>query len=103
MATYPSERYNKPNWLKLHSNHCFIAKNSNATTLLIGDSIVAGLTRYPYVWKKYFADNSVNFGIGGDPVENVLWRSINLPKLSSLNKIVILCGTNNISFQKELP
>ena len=95
MATIPTKRHNKPNWLNLHNNHCLIAKNSEATTLLIGDSIVAGLTRYPDTWKKYFA-GAVNFGIGGDRVEHVLWRSKNLPKLTSLNKIVILCGTNNI-------
>ena len=96
MASIPSQRYNKSNWLILHNNHCLLAKNSNATTLIIGDSIIAGLNRYPSVWNKYFGNNSVNFGIRGDRVQNVLWRSINLPILSSLSKIVILCGTNNI-------
>ena len=96
MASIPSQRYNKPNWLILHNNHCLLAKNSNATTLLIGDSIIACLNRYPSVWNKYFGNNSVYFGIRGDRVQNVLWRSINLPILSSLSKIVILCGTNNI-------
>ena len=84
MASIPSQRYNKPNWLILHNNHCLLAKNSNATTLLIGDSIIAGLNRYPSVWNKYFGNNSVNFRIRGDRVENVLCRSINLPILSSL-------------------
>ena len=96
MASIPSQRYNKPNWLILHNNHCLLAKNSNATTLLIGDSIIADLSRYPSAWNKYFGNNSVNFRIRGDRVQNVLWRSINLPILSSLSKIVILCGTNNI-------
>ena len=96
MALIPSQRYSKPNWLILHKNRCLLAKNSIATTLLIGDSIIAGLNRYPSVWNKYFGNNSVNFGIRGDRVQNVLWRSINLPILSSLSKTVILCGTNNI-------
>ena len=82
MASIPSQRYNKPNWLILHNNHCLLAKNSNATTLLIGDSIIACLNRYPNVWNKYFGNNSVNFGIRGDCVQNVLWRSINFPILS---------------------
>ena len=47
--------------------------------------------------KNIFLRNSVNFGVGGDRVENVLWRSQNLPILPSLNKITILCGTNNIN------
>ena len=97
MTTIPTERFNKLNWFKPHNHHCTVAEKSNATTLLIGDSIVAGLSRYPNVWKKYFLRNSVNFGIGGDRVENVLWRSQNLPILPSLNKIIILCGINNIN------
>ena len=77
MTTIPTERFNKLNWFKLHNHHCTVAEKSNATTLLIGDFIVAGLSRYPNVWKKYFLHNSVNFGIGGDRVENILWRSQN--------------------------
>ena len=96
MASILSQRYNKPNWLILHNNHCLLAKNSNATTLLIDDSITGGLNRYPSVWNKYFGNNPVNFGIRGDCNQNVLWRSIDLPILSSLSKFVILCGTNNI-------
>ena len=92
MASIPSQRYNKSNWLILHNNHCLLAKNSNATTLLIRDSIIAGFNSYPSEWNKYFGNNSVNFGIRGDRVQNVLWISINLPILSSLSKIVILCG-----------
>ena len=52
MTTIPTERFNKLNWFKLHNHHCTVAKKSNATTLLIGDSIVAGLSRYANVWKK---------------------------------------------------
>ena len=44
MASFPSQRYNKPNWLELHNNHFLLAKNSNDTTLLIGGSIIAGLS-----------------------------------------------------------
>ena len=97
MTAIPTEHFNKLNWFKLHNHHCTDAEKSNAATLLIGDSIVAGLSCYPNVGKKYFLRNSVNFGIGGDRVENVLWRSQNLPILPSLNKIIILCGTNNIN------
>ena len=38
----------------------------------------------------------LNFGIGGDRIENVLWRSNNLPYLSSVQHVVILCATNNL-------
>ena len=38
----------------------------------------------------------LNLGIRGDRVENVLWRTINLPVPPSVKNVVILCGTNNI-------
>ena len=38
----------------------------------------------------------MNLRIGGCCVENTLWGAINLPLLSSMKNIVILCGTNNI-------
>ena len=72
-------------------------KDSEPDTLLLGDSIVAGLSRYPNVWNEYFAPiNALNLDIGGDRIKNVLWRAINLPLPSSVKSVVILCGTNNI-------
>ena len=83
MALIPTERFNKSNWIEYHRNHCVIIKNAKPNTLLLGDSTVAGLSRYPNVWNKYFAPiNALNLGIGGDRVENVLWRAIDLPLLS---------------------
>ena len=38
----------------------------------------------------------MNLGIGGDRVENVLWRAISLPLPSSVRNMVVQCGTNNI-------
>ena len=39
----------------------------------------------------------MNLGIGGNRVENVLWRAISLPLPSSVRNIVVQCGNNNIS------
>ena len=64
---------------------------------VIGDSIVAGLRRYPTIWRNFILQyKTVNLGIGGDQIENVLWRIkvIVLPK--SMRSVVIHCGTNNI-------
>ena len=45
----------------------------NYSTLLIGDSIIAGLSRYSNIWKRYFKPlYAINCGIGGDRMENVL-------------------------------
>ena len=64
-------------------------KNAKPNTLLLGDFIVAGLSRYPNVWNEYFAPiNALNLGIGGDCIENVLWWAIDLPLPSSLKMLL---------------
>ena len=48
-------------------------KDSKPKTLLLGDSIVAGLSRYPKVSNEYFAPiHALNLGIGGDRIKNFL-------------------------------
>ena len=97
MSIAPLPRYNKTNWLNLHNKHYNDILSTNYKTLLIGDSLIAGLSRYPNIWKKYFIPlNALNCGIGGDKIENVLWRTNNLPTSRSIQNTIILCGTNNI-------
>ena len=43
-----------------------------------------------------FSFNTLNCGLGGDKVQNVLWRAHNLPAVKSVRNVVILCGTNNL-------
>ena len=97
MASIPSERFYNNNWLKIHQNHCFQNKQENINSIIIGDSIVAGLRRYTNIWNNLFGDRFINLGISGDRVENVLWRARGIPFLLSLKSVVILCGTNNIN------
>ena len=75
MASVPSERFYNNNWLKSHQNHCFQVKQENIISIIIGDSNVAGLTRYTNVWNNIFSNRFINLGISGDRVENVLWRA----------------------------
>ena len=97
MATTPLPRLKNINWLNTHYHRCNSILNYNYNTLLLGDSLVAGLSHYSDVWKRYFESlNSINCGIGGDRVQNVLWRCNNLPPSPSFKNIIILCGTNNI-------
>ena len=95
MALTPCSRCRKGNWLTVYENQCFIARNSTAEALLLGDSIVKGLNRYKGTWYKYFPNN-FNFGISGVHAENILWRALQLPEMSYLKNVIILCGTNNI-------
>ena len=75
MASIPSERFYNNNWIKIHKNHCFQVKQENFNSIIIGDSIVAGLTRYTNVQNNVFGNRFINLGISGDRVENVLWRA----------------------------
>ena len=97
MSISPLPRSNNTNWLKFHKKHCNDILNSSYLTLLIGDSLIAGLSRYPNIWRRYFKPlNAINCGIGADRMQNVLWRSNNLPSSAFFQNAVILCGTNNI-------
>ena len=74
MSITPLPRFNKFNWIESHNNHCRNITVYNPSTLLTGDSIIAGLSQYKNVCKKYFqAFNTINCGIGGDKVQNMLW------------------------------
>ena len=65
--------------------------------VLIGDSIVAGLSRYANIWRSFFKTfDTLNYGIGGDCTQHVLWRAENATLPNSLKYVVIHCGTNNI-------
>ena len=97
MSITPLSRSYNTNWLNLHNKHCNDISNSNYSTLLTGDSLIVGLSCYANIWRRYFKPlNAINCGIGGDRIQNVLWRSNNLPSSPSFQNAVILCGTNNI-------
>jgi len=95
-ATTPASRSNKQGWLAEHDKHVEIAKTSNANVLLIGDSIIQGLARYPKIWSKYFNTmKALNFGMGGARTQNVLWRVENGEIPLNAQMIVVHVGTNN--------
>ena len=97
MSIAPLPRFSKENWLNLHNNHCKSIITSNYSTLLIGDSLINGLSRSTNTWKRYLKPlDAINCGIGGDRVQNILWRCVNLPKSPSIRNAIILCVTNNI-------
>ena len=97
MTTIPSTRFSNINWLNFHYDHCSkLAKNAFETTL-VGDSIVAGLSRYQNVRDKFLKPlKALNCGVGGDRIQHVLWRALNLPVSLNLKNVVVLCGTNNL-------
>lgn len=87
-----------PGSLRRHERFNEMSKEGKATLVFLGDSITQGWEgKGLATWNKYYAKrNAVDFGIGGDRTEHVLWRLDHgnfdglKPKL-----IVLMIGTNN--------
>ena len=95
-AAEPASR-DKAGWDTEHLQNVALTKNPEINVVLTGDSIIKGLSRYPRIWRKYFAPlKSLNFGIGGDRTQHVLWRLENGEMECDPKVVVVLCGTNNI-------
>jgi len=82
--------------MSLHERFVSEAKEREADVIFIGDSLIQQMKNYE-VWKKLFEPlHSLNFGIGGDQTQHVLWRVQNgeldgfSPRIA-----VLLVGTNN--------
>ena len=73
------------------------ARDCEPDVLWVGDSIVQHLVNSG-IWARSFCQmHSLNFGIGGDRTENVLWRLQNgeLDGPLAPKVIVLMVGTNN--------
>ena len=79
------------NWWELFLNHQIDLSCSTPSTIVIGDSTATGLARFSDVWHNFFC-NALNFGIGGDRTEHIVWRVRNL----LFPALIIHYGTNNI-------
>ena len=97
MTTTPSTRFSKMNWLNFHYDHCSKLAKNTFETIIIGDSIVAGLSRYQNVRDKFLKSlKALNCGIAGDRIQHALWCALNLPAPQHLKNVVVSCGTNNL-------
>jgi lysophospholipase L1-like esterase len=68
--------------------------------IFIGDSITEGwLGPGRAVWDKYYAPrHALDFGVGGDKTQNVLWRLNNMDIQNLKPKVaVVMIGTNNLT------
>ena len=70
--------------------------NRNIQTVLLADSIIQGLSRYKKICNSFFRKDTLNCGIWGDKVENLLWQAERLELPPTIRHIVIHCKTNNI-------
>ncbi|XP_052806131.1 platelet-activating factor acetylhydrolase IB subunit alpha2-like [Mya arenaria] len=82
-------------WMSQHKRFLTDTKRE-PEVLFIGDSLIQNLAR-TQLWKRMFEPlHCLNFGIGGDQTQHVLWRVQN-GELENLEPkvIVLLVGTNN--------
>jgi len=97
-----SNKTGKPDagFLAAHEKYVKIAKEGKGKLLFLGDSITAGWAgRGKEVWAKSFSQwDPVNFGIGGDRTQHVLWRIENgeLDAAFKPKVCVLMIGTNNV-------
>ncbi|CAL1531988.1 unnamed protein product [Lymnaea stagnalis] len=89
-------------WMSLHNSFLHDAKEKEPEVVLIGDSIIAQMTQSK-LWEQMFEPlHCLNFGIGGDRTQHVLWRIHNgeLDKIEP--KVIVLhVGTNNFDDTAE--
>lgn len=97
-ALVPATRSTPTNWMSRHEGFVQEAKKGGVDILFMGDSITDGWrTRGKNVWEKDYANrHAVNFGIGGDRTQHVLWR-IEHGELEGIHPkvAVLMIGTNN--------
>ena len=92
-------------FIKSHESFVALAKKGEAQVVFLGDSITAGWNGQKALFDKEYAQyKAVNFGIGGDRVQHVLWRVENgefdgiKPKA-----VVLMIGTNNAGVADNSP
>ena len=87
-------RNDKLGWYHQFQKCNVLLSNSKAKTLIVSDSLVSNVSRYPEIWRKPFINNGTFiFDIPGDKVKNVLPRVNNLHFWSNLNFFFFLFFT----------
>lgn len=83
-------------WMSLHNRFVSDSKDKEPDVLFVGDSLVQLLHQFE-VWRELFSPlHALNFGVGGDATQHVLWRLTNGELDHISPKIVVLwVGTNN--------
>lgn len=89
-------------WQAVHAANVAEAAKGEAELVFLGDSIT-DMARSSESWKNTFSGyRYVNFGIGGDCTQNVLWR-LEHGEIGALKPklVVVLIGTNNIGMTQD--
>jgi len=92
---------NNTNWMNRHNGFVQTSTNnaSSIDIVFLGSSSIDNWdSTGKQIWDaKYLPLKSVNYGIGGDKIENCLWRIMNGELDNISPKLFILyCGSNNV-------
>jgi lysophospholipase L1-like esterase len=107
-AAMPTARA-EAGWLSRHANLVEEAHRGDIDVLFLGDSITEfWSSQNPWrggkpVWDREFAPmKAINFGIGGDRTQNVLWRLQNGEAEGYQPRaVVLMIGTNNLGVERD--
>nr|CAD7462761.1 unnamed protein product [Timema tahoe] len=89
-------------WWTQHNIFLHDSMLKEAEIIWIGDSIIANMALSQY-WRDFIEPlHPLNFGIGGDQTQNVLWRIQQKELTHSKAKVIVLhVGTNNFGHTAE--
>jgi len=96
VAEKPDDTLGDGRWMAMHQRFLSETRDAEPEILWVGDTVIQNLAN-SRIWETSFClMHSLNFGIGGDRTENVLWRLEN-GELDNLSpKVVVLgVGQNN--------
>ena len=105
-STIPSDSNHRmhPDWNRGCEDRLAAMQGKRCDVIFIGDSIT-DMWNGPgrAVWDHYYAGrHALNFGVGGDKTQNVLWRLDTWAVRAFKPKVaVVLIGTNNIGDRAE--
>lgn len=91
-------------WYRMHAEDVELAEKGEAPIVFLGDSITE-IYENTEDWKTIFAPaGAVDFGIGGDMTQNLLWRLDHgaVGKLAP-KAVVLLIGVNNFGHNQASP
>jgi lysophospholipase L1-like esterase len=102
-TTTPVPNSGNSKFYSLHNEYVSIANAGTARLVFLGDSITRGWI--PRLLSSLFpvAYKPTQFGIGGDRIENILWRAINgeFPFSFQPQVVVLQAGTNNMGANSD--
>ena len=94
----PTPRFEDEHFAERHETFLRWISEKPIDLVLVGDSITRRWVEFPeaneHYWGKY---RMVNFGVGADAVQNLLWRTLNGEMDGFTAQVIsLLIGTNNL-------